>query len=84
MSSSLKSVAAYRLAVGAAHSEAGKGDEDWNWRYRHALEKRELTLVSSQEAPHGEHYPEGRALIAPGSFAGAAGWTLRSYVVWKS
>lgn len=81
--SSTKSASMYRTAVGAAQSEAGRGDEGWNWRYRHALEKRELSLVACREAPHGEHYPNGRALTAPDAIGGPQAWA-RSFVVWKN
>jgi hypothetical protein len=81
--SSIKSVSAYQTAAGAAHSEAGKGDADWNWRYRLALGKRDLELVSCREAPHGEHYPDGRALSAPVCIDGPRAWAMKSYITWK-
>ncbi len=81
--SSTRSAADYRTAAGAAHSEAGKGDLDWNWRYRLALQKRNLELVSCHEAPRGEHYPDGRALSAPMCVDGEQAWATKSFITWK-
>ena len=76
---------AYITACGEAYKVASDaGYQNWNERYRSALERRGLTLTTEPQVSDDPRCPGGLPYLAPHAYAAAAyAWPDGSAIVWK-
>lgn len=71
----------YDYLVDAACKLAGRGDGDWNTKFREAL--RHLGLALTPRPTSGSQYPNGEAYQAPHPFGITDTWETPMYLVFK-